>query len=240
MGLARTVSDPRAQIRAHYYVVAVHLLRGEFTQALQHAEAAVGFATNQRFTYWTAVTSFLYAWALAGIGKLDEAISRMQDAFAAERKTGMLISFPGHLLVLAAALGKQGNAEKGLKVLEESFVLTGKGGRYMEAELYRVKGELLVIAGEKSGRLSDIEEEAESGIKRAVEVAREQQAKSLELRAITSLARLWSTSVNKRTDGLKSLSKIYAWFSEGFETGDLKEAKALIDTLTAKRAAGHV
>jgi predicted ATPase len=100
------------------------------------------------------------------------------------------------------------------------------GQRYWGAEIHRIKGELLLIQGE-----AEADEKAEARFRQAIEVARRQRARSLELRATMSLCRLWQTQ-GKWQEARQTLAEIYGWFTEGFDTGDLQEAKALLDELS--------
>ena len=123
---------------------------------------------------------------------------------------------------MAEAYGKLGQAEEGLALLAEALASAySSGERYYEAELYRLKGELLLMLGD--------EQEAEASFFEAIEVARQQSAKSWELRATVSLCRLWQKQ-GKREAG-QLLAEVYNWFSEGFDTPDLIEARALLDEL---------
>jgi predicted ATPase len=135
-----------------------------------------------------------------------------------------------YLALLAEAYGKAGRAEEGLATLAEALaVVDNSGERFYEAELYRLKGELTL----QQGSVQDLEsrgKEAEECFHKAIEVARQQQAKSLELRASRSLAHLWQQQ-GKRAEAHQMLSDIYNWFTEGFDTKDLQEAKALLDEL---------
>jgi predicted ATPase len=151
--------------------------------------------------------------------------------------------------MLAEAYGQVGQGEEGLTALTEAFAAVDKTGeRFYEAELYRLKGELMLA--QKSRRVGNAhqsvsnaeavtvgiahpteESEAEACFLKAIDVARKQQAKSLELRASTSLARLWQQQGNQ-TEAHQMLSEIYGWFTEGFDTKDLQEAKALIKELS--------
>ena len=132
---------------------------------------------------------------------------------------------------LAAAYAKVGQVEKGLTVLAEALVRMDKtGARFSEAELYRLKG-TLTLQAKIQGPTSRVEAEAEACFWKAIEIARKQQAKSLELRAVMSLSRLWQQQ-GKRAEAHQLLSGIYGWFTEGFDTKDLQEAKALLEELT--------
>ena len=133
---------------------------------------------------------------------------------------------PYLLALLAEASGKAGQAEAGLSVLAEALAIADKNGeRFWAAEIHRLKGDLLLA------RLSGHHAEAETCFHQALDIARHQQAKSLELRAATSLARLWQ-SQDKRQDAYDLLAPVYGWFTEGFDTADLKEAKALLKELS--------
>jgi predicted ATPase len=127
---------------------------------------------------------------------------------------------------LAEACGKAGQIDEGMHALEEALeAVQNHGERFYEAEVYRLKGALLMQDTPAS------QEEAEAYFQQALEVAHHQQAKSWELRAATSLARLWQHQ-GKRAEARELLAPVYGWFTEGFDTADLQEAKALLDALT--------
>ena len=162
-------------------------------------------------------------WALVEQGQVEAGIVQIRQALSSYRATGAGLDVPKILALLAGAYGKARQVEEGLDVLVEALNLVDQAGeRYYEAELYRLKGELL---------LAKDETEAESHFRRALEVARGQEARALELRAATSLARLWQQQ-GKKAEARELLAPIYAWFTEGFDTQDLKDAKALLDELT--------
>jgi predicted ATPase len=162
---------------------------------------------------------------------------------AAYRATGGELWRARHLALLAEALAKGGQPAEGLAVVAEALDWAhANGGRYYEAELYRLKGQLTLQLGQLvdhserpnpqhavSGRQS--ETEAEACFRRAIEIARQQSAKSWELRATTSLARLL-VAQSRRDEARSMLAEIYNWFTEGFDTIDLKGAKALLDELS--------
>ncbi len=141
---------------------------------------------------------------------------------------------PYYLALLAEAYGKGGQAEEGLSALSEALAVVDKTGeRYYEAELYRLKGELTLKSEVKTSQnksQASLESEAEECFLKAIEIARRQQAKSWELRAVISLARLWQQQ-GKKAEARQMLAEIYGWFTEGFDTADLQEAKALLDEL---------
>ena len=145
---------------------------------------------------------------------------------AAWRAIGAKLGLSWVLPLLAETYGKAGQVEAGLQSLTEALVLVDqKQERFYEAELYRLQGELLLV------RSVEHHAEAETCFRHALDVARRQQAKSLELRAATSLARLWQRQ-GKRDDARALLAPVYGWFTEGFDTADLQEAKALLGELT--------
>ena len=152
-------------------------------------------------------------------------IAQMHQGFDVYRALGGKVQRPFFLALLAEAYGKVGQAKEGLTVLVEAFAIVDNAGqRYWEAELYRRKGELLLKQqGQKGG-------EAEECFRKALDTARHQQAKSLELRAAMSLSRLWQ-HLGKQEEAHQLLAEIYGWFTEGFDTADLKEAKVLLEEL---------
>lgn len=178
--------------------------------------------------------------ALAAQGQRAEGITQMRQGLAAWRATGSESGRTRNLAFLAEAYGNIGQAAEGLNVLAEALACTHTTGeRCREAELYRLKGELLLQSGAQglgSGVLppdagpQTRDAEAEACFRQALEIARRQQAKSLELRAAMSLGRLWQQH-GKRAAARELLAPIYGWFTEGFDTVDLQEAKTLLSEL---------
>jgi predicted ATPase len=143
----------------------------------------------------------------------------------AYRATGAELTRSYYLALLAEAYGTMGQPEAGLIVLAEALTLADKTGeRFYEPEIHRLKGALL------QQQSADNHAEAQACFHRALDIARSQQAKSLELRAATSLSRLWQQQ-GKRNEARQLLAEVYSWFTEGFDTPDLREAKALLDEL---------
>src|SRR5262249_9332169 len=150
----------------------------------------------------------------------------LQQSMQAFRATGAELNRPYFLALLAEAHGTLGEPEAGLAVLSEALTLVGTTGeRWYEAEIYRLKGELLLQQS------SDNQGEAERCFQQAIAIAQNQQAKSFELRSATSLARLYQRQ-GKRQEAYDLLAPVYGWFTEGFDTPDLIEAKALLDELS--------
>ncbi len=195
-------------------------------QSLQSiSEALIALSTEQRFPQWLAYGTILRGWALTAQGEREEGITQMRQGLFAWRATGAELNRPYFLSLLAEAYGKVGQPKEGLTVLAEALtIVDNTGQRYCEAELHRRKGELwLMQQGQKVG-------EAEECFRQALDIARRQQAKSLELRAAKSLSRLWQQQ-GKRDEARQMLAEIYGWFTEGFDTADLKEARALLEEL---------
>ena len=171
-----------------------------------------------------AVGGIMRAAARAMLEPSDEAAAEIRAALTAYRATGARFQTTHHLILLAQALAACGRPDEGLAALRESAALIEETGeRYVEAEVHRVKGNLLLAANGST--------EAEACYTKALEVARVQEARSLELRAASDLARLWAEQ-GRRAEGRDLLAPVYGWFTEGFDTADLHEAKALLDNLT--------
>src|SRR5262249_16844319 len=156
-----------------------------------------------------------------------EGISQIRQGLTTRQSITAGIHHTYHLALLAEAYGKAGQAEEGLTTLAEALtVVDTSGERVYEAELYRLKGELTLQA-KVQGPKSKVEKEAEECFQTAIDIARQQQAKSLELRATVNLARLWQAQ-GKPHEARERLAAIYNWFTEGFDTKDLQEAKTLL------------
>src|SRR5262249_2487732 len=162
-------------------------------------------------------------------GQGEEGITQIRQGLSAYQATGTELARTYQLILLTEAYGKKGQAKEGLGVLAEALALVDKTGeRYYEAELYRLKGELTLPQSSVQGLASSVQKEAEECFWKAIEIARRQSAKSLELRAVMSLSRLWQQQ-GKREEARQMLSEIYGWFTEGFDTKDLQEAKTLLE-----------
>jgi predicted ATPase len=206
-----------------------HQLRREGKAVQELAEAVITLSTEQGFPVPLARGMILQGWALVEQGHREEGMVQLRQGLATYRATGSELWRPHFLALLAEACGKVGQAEEGLNVLAEALaVIDRTEERVYEAELYRLKGEL-TLQSKVQGPKSEVEE-AEACFHKAIEVARKQQAKSWELRASTSLARLWRQQ-GKTTEAHRMLSEVYGWFTEGFDTKDLQEAKGLLEEL---------
>ena len=200
-----------------------HQLRREGRCVQECAEATIRLATEQGFPHWVAFGAMLHGWALAHQGRAQEGVEQITQSLMTYRATGAEHLRPYWLALLAEAQGILGEREAGLAMLTEALALVDTtGARWYEAEIHRLKGALLLQ------RSSDNQAEAEHCFHKAISIACSQQGKSFELRAATSLARLWQQQ-GKRQEAHDLLAPVYTWFTEGFDTADLKDAQALLE-----------
>jgi predicted ATPase len=230
LALARQLGHPFSLDIALSMATTFHQLRREVRCTQESAEATISLATEQEFPLWMAMGFILRGWALAHQEQVKEGIGQIQQGLMAWRAAGSENLRPYYLALLAEAHGTMRQPEAGLAVLAEALTLTDTtGARFYKPELYRLKGELLLQQS------VDNQAEAEHCFQHALDVARSQQAKSFELRTATSLARLWQQQ-GKRQEAHDLLAPVYGWFTEGFDTADLKDAKALLDELVEERS----
>jgi predicted ATPase len=228
--LAQQIAHPYSLGFALTSAANFHQLRREVCATQERADAAITLATVQGFPHWRARGAILRGWALVQQGQAKEGIEQLQQSMQAFRATGAELNRPYFLALLAEAHGTLGEPETGLTVLTEALALVDTTGeRYYEPELYRLKGELLLQQNSANHA------EAEICFHKALDLARDQQAKSFELRIATSLAKLWQQQ-GKRQEAHDLLASVYGWFTEGFDTADLKDAKALLDELAEERS----
>ncbi len=240
--LAQEMSHPFSLAFALHFAVVLHQLRREGQAAQARAEAVIILSTEHGFVLSLALGTIMRGWSLVEQGQGEEGIAQMRRGVAAFQATGAKTWWPYFLALLAETCGKGGQAEEGLSVLAEALATVEKTGeRWCEAELYRLKGQLTLqkfqvsgskfqVLGSPESGVRSPESEAEECFKKAIEIAQRQSAKSLELRAVTSLSRLWQQQ-GKREEARQMLAEIYGWFTEGFDTRDLQEAKELIESL---------
>jgi predicted ATPase len=203
----------------------VHGLRGEGRAAQEQGEEAIALAHAQGFPQHVSVGRLVRGWGLALQGQ-EEGIAELRQAMAARRAMGIVGFRTWEMAILAEAYGRSGDLDAGLATLAEARVIADQTGEgFWVPELYRLQGEFLLA------RSTDQATQAETWLHQALEVARHQQAKSWELRAAMSLARLWQQQ-GKQAAAYELLAPIYGWFTEGFDTPDLQEARALLDALS--------
>jgi predicted ATPase len=227
--LAQHLSHPYSQTFALVYASFLSQYHRDVSAVHEQAETTIALATEQGFTLSLTLGTVLHGWALAIQGQVEKGIAKMRQGIAAVLDTGSYLFQHYFLGLLAEAYGGVQCPKEGLSVLVEALVLINTTGlRFYEAELHRLKGQLLLQQS------SDNVAEAEICFHQAITVAQRQQAKSWELRAATSLAKLWQ-SQGKRQEAYNLLAPVYNWFTEGFDTADLIDAKALLDELSEGR-----
>ena len=180
---------------------------------------------QQRLPVWHGWVNFLYRRALAEPVPTEAVLAQMREALAEIDATGTRNNLTFHLTLLAEVHGRLGQGARGLGVIDEALAqVEASDERWWEAEIYRVRGDLLLSlsTADAAG--------AEACFERAMRIARRQRAKSLQLRAAASLARLWLDR-GRRSAARDLLAPVYAWFTEGFDTPDLQQAKELLETL---------
>jgi predicted ATPase len=225
LALAHALSHPWSLALAWCWAAMVSQLRRDVPAAHEQAAAAVALTTEQGFPQWTAMGTSVRGWALALQDQGEEGLARVRQGIAAWQATGATLHAPYFYAVLADVCGHLGHPEDGLQALAEAHTLVEQHDeRYWEAEVHRLRGVLLLK------QTGTPQAEAEAWLRRALDVAHRQEAKSLELRAAMSLSRLWQQQ-GKRDEAQALLAPIYGWFTEGFDTADLQEAKALLDAL---------
>ncbi|MBI3795816.1 MAG: hypothetical protein HY268_02465, partial [Deltaproteobacteria bacterium] len=249
--LAHELAHPFTVAFALSLTVLVPQFRGEAAAVREQAEALFTLATEHGFAFRAAAATVMQGWVLAAEGHMGEGITRTQEGLTASLAMGSEAIHPYYFALLAETYGTMGQPKEGLATLTEALAMMQRTGeRWYEAELYRLKGTLTLqsktspepVSGKSQASQNKSKDtspqhptpstqaEAEACFLKAIEIARRQQAKSLELRAVMSLARLWRQQ-GKIAEARQRLTEIYGWFTEGFDTKDLQEAKALLEEL---------
>jgi class 3 adenylate cyclase/tetratricopeptide (TPR) repeat protein len=222
LALADRVAHPFTSMTALNFAFAVHLNNREPEAVLKRLETAGALVAEQRLTF-IVEPEIMRGAALVGLGAPDEATVRIRQGLTETRRKGATFFLPFGLAFLADALARRGEQTAALAAAREGLEVANATGEHVwDAELRRLEG----IALSGLNRL----EEGQRALEGALRVARQQQAKSYELRTATSLARLWGEQ-SRRVEARELLAPVYGWFIEGFDTADLKEAKALLDQL---------
>jgi predicted ATPase len=243
LSLAREIAHPYSLAMALALAAWLYQCRRETQLTHEGAEATMTLSTDQGFPFWAAWGTILRGWGLTEQGQEEEGVAQIRRGLPLYQATGAEAFQPYFLALLAEVYGKVGQAQEGLTVLAEALARVDRTGERLHvAELYRLKGTLTLqfdVQNPKSKFTTlqpltpnpQAEAEAAECFWKAIEIARKQQAKSLELRAAVSLSRLWQRQ-GKWTEAHELLAPIYGWFTEGFDTADLQEAKALLEELS--------
>jgi predicted ATPase len=225
--LADEQSHPFSQSFALFVVARLHQFRREAAPAQQCAEQLIAISKEQEFSYRLAQGNILRGWASVKQGAAEEGIARMREGLDAWRSTGAEGVGPYYLALLAEAYGSVGQIKQAFDTIADAKAMAEKNSeRNYQAELYRLEGELLLAQG-----ASDADAQAGDRFRHALEIARGQRARSLELRAAVSIAMLLRRQ-GKRNQAHGLVAEAFGWFSEGFDTADLKEANALLKQLS--------
>jgi adenylate cyclase len=226
LALAQESSHAFSMGFALQYAAVLHQSRREVQLVQERAEAIIALAHEHGFVQWLAGGRCMWGWALIEQGKIEEGIAQLCQGMADWRAMGTDLARTHMLARLAEAYEKGGQIEEGLRILDEALALLHQNKEcYYEVELYRLKGELLLQEGKRQ-KFKEVEE----SFLQAIDIARRQHAKSLELRAAMSLGRLWQRQ-GKRAEAHQVLTEICGWFTEGFDTLDVQEAKILLEAL---------
>jgi len=222
--LVQDLDQPFNQALVSAYLALLQQLRADEAVAREHAEQALALTSKFQAPYYRALADILVSYALAFEQPNEEHIERLRGSIAAFKASSARLRLPYYLSLLAQVYGKAGRAEEGLACINEALAeARAHNERWWDAEVHRLRGEFLLMQGADA---SDVE----AALLRAVSIARSQQARSLELRATMSLARLWIAQ-SRPDDARRHLGDVYAWFTEGFETPDLQAARLLLAQL---------
>ncbi len=227
--LAQDLDQPFNQALVSAYLAMLQQLRAGEKVARKYAEEALALAKVFQAPYYHAWATILLSYALALEQPDEEHIGRLRDSIAQFKASNARVRLPYYLSLLARVYKKAGRVEEGLASIDEAFSEARKHNeRWWDAELYRLRGELLLMQGADAF-------DGEAAILRAISIARSQQARSLELRAMTSLARLYIAQ-NRSSAIRQELNDLYSWFTEGFQTPDLQAAWLLLARLQSASA----
>ena len=228
LALAQQIEHPFSIVGAMAISCGIHYFRREVQVGMAWAEETITLSNEHGFVSWKKVGMIFRGWAWVEQGQEEKGIEQMRQGLDVYFATGARSGGSGFFSLLAGAHLKSGQVSEGVTILEKALsAVEQTGERYSEAELYRLKGELLLMDGAADA-------EVEQQYLTAIAIARQQGARSWELRATVSLCRLWHSqgSQGKRKEAHQILAEIYNWFTEGFDTLDLKEAKALLEELS--------
>ncbi len=227
LALAKDLNHPYSLTQCTNIVAFLHLLRREPAQILEHALATQTLAKEYGFTYLSSGAICYQGWALAEQGQTEEGVAHIREGLQIYQETGATGALTTLQAMLAEAYTLNHQVDEGLSVVAEALIMANATEeRFCEAELLRLKSLLLLQQSEPDAII-----EAESCLQQSLKIARSQQAKTWELRSATNLARLWD-SQGKTEQAHALLAPVCAWFSEGFETNDLRDAKALLTRLS--------
>lgn len=222
---AHDLAHPYTSASIHIWSAQLYVFRREAPLAQARAETTIALSLEHGFPFWLEQGNILLGWALAQQGQVEAGIARIQRSLDIRETMEAHLHKPAFLALLVEVYDLADQPEQGLHLLDDALdAVEASGERWSEAEIYRLKGELLRMQGADAC-------EVESHFLHALAIARQQEAKSLELRAAMSLCRLWQQQ-GRPQEAHTLLAGIYGWFTEGFSSHDLVEARALLDELS--------
>jgi len=223
LAYARELSHPLSLVYAMFWETLLHTFKREVGKSRERAESVIALCREHQLGYWLSAAMAFHGWAVAEQAAFEIGIAEMNEGMTAFRAAGGEFIQPYFLALLAEQYENIGSIEKGLMLVNQAIAQVDQSGEHWcEAELFRIKGELLHLRRDDA--------EAEIALSRAFAIAHSQEAKPLELRAATSLARLWHAT-SRSAEAKQLLVPLYEWFTEGFDTPDLHAARALIAQL---------
>lgn len=245
IALAKEVAHPYSLALAQYQAVVMYHTQRDFQRMREILSATVALSPEHGIPYWLSSMQVLKGWVLANQGERQAGIEAMRQGLSVSQEIGTTLNRPYSLFLLAETHGAVGEAEEGLALLREAEQSVQKtGGHFHQAEIYRLTGELTLQKEARDWRLEprssspqasslnpQVSREAEAYFHKAIEIAQRQEAKLLELRASVSLGRLWRRQ-GKVAQARQLLTTLYGWFTEGFDTVDLQEARTLLEELS--------
>jgi class 3 adenylate cyclase/predicted ATPase len=227
--MANELANPANLVNTLCFVANVHVFRRDLSAVRQRAKATMELSVEQGHSFFLGHGTILHGWALAAQGQVEDGMAEIEQGIATFRATGARTWMPHFLGLQAEAYGRAKRIDGGLASVAEALALVEDTEQHCwQAELTRIKGDLLLA--QSPGHHG----EAERCLSQALDIARRQQSKSWELRAATSLGRLWQQQ-GKVEEAYKMLGEIHGWFTEGLETVDLKEARGLLEDLAPSK-----
>jgi predicted ATPase len=224
---ARAIGQPTTLMYALFHGVVNHMRCGNYAAARMEVDELIALADERGALYWKAFGTAVLGWLFTETGKPSDAVAAITSGIASLRASGAILYEPWHLWHLAIAYADLGQSEDARRCIEDAINKVERSKeKWCEAEVHRIAGEVALKSPQPDAA------KAEKYFNRALVIARQQQAKAWELRAAMSLGRLWRDQ-GKREEARELLAPVYSWFTEGFATRDLSEAKALLDNFLA-------
>jgi predicted ATPase len=245
IALAKEVAHPYSLALAQYQAAVIYHTQRDLQRLQAILEAAVALSPEHGIPYWLSSMQVLKGWLLANQGNRQAGIEVMRQGLTVSQEIGTALNRPYSLALLAEMYGASGEAPEGLGLLHDAAQSVEKtSGYFHQAEIYRLAGELTLQKEARDWRLEtsssspqasslkpQVSSEAEAYFHKAIEIAQRQEAKLLELRAGVSLSRLWRRQ-GKVAQARQLLTTLYGWFTEGFNTVDLQEARTLLEEIS--------